>query len=47
MAAVHLLQVESQLTELQATERRVRQDEITDEIIELAAGESANRINSR
>jgi F-type H+-transporting ATPase subunit gamma len=46
MAAAHR-QVESQLTELQATERRVRQDEITAEIIELAAGESAYGINSR
>ncbi len=43
MAAAHR-QVESQLSELRATERRVRQDEITAEIIELAAGESAAAI---
>jgi F-type H+-transporting ATPase subunit gamma len=36
-------QVEKQLAKLHATERRVRQDEITDEIIELAAGETASR----
>ncbi len=36
-------QVESQLSRLQATQRRVRQEEITAEIIELAAGEAANR----
>lgn len=42
MASAHR-QVESQLFELQATERRVRQEEITAEIIELAAGESASR----
>ena len=42
MAAAHR-QVENQLTQLQATERRVRQDEITDEIIELSAGESATQ----
>ncbi|WP_296713219.1 F0F1 ATP synthase subunit gamma [Rhodoblastus sp.] len=35
--------VEKQLAKLHATERRVRQDEITDEIIELAAGETASR----
>ncbi len=46
MAAAHR-QVESRLAELQATGRRVRQDEITAEIIELAAGESANRTDSR
>ncbi|CAN5910134.1 FoF1 ATP synthase subunit gamma [soil metagenome] len=34
-------QVEQRLTALQATQRRVRQDEITAEIIELAAGATA------
>ncbi len=34
-------QIDRQLTSLQATQRRVRQDEITAEIIELAAGETA------
>lgn len=34
-------QIDRTLTGLQATQRRVRQDEITAEIIELAAGESA------
>ena len=34
-------QINRQLTSLQATQRRVRQDEITAEIIELAAGETA------
>ncbi len=41
MAAAHS-QVERQLGSLQATQRRVRQDEITAEIIELAAGETAS-----
>ena len=36
-------QVENQLSTLQATERIVRQEEITAEIIELAAGETASR----
>jgi F-type H+-transporting ATPase subunit gamma len=36
-------QVERQLSALQATERIVRQEEITAEIIELAAGETASR----
>ena len=36
-------QVEQQLAELQATQRIVRQEEITAEIIELAAGETASR----
>lgn len=36
-------QVEHQLSTLQATERIVRQEEITAEIIELAAGEAASR----
>lgn len=40
MAAAHG-QVERQLSELLATERIVRQEEITAEIIELAAGETA------
>ena len=42
MAAAHT-QTERQLAALQATERRVRQEEITAEIIELAAGEAATR----
>ena len=36
-------QVERQLTQLQARQRLVRQEEITAEVIELAAGESASR----
>lgn len=36
-------QVERELATLQATERIVRQEEITSEIIELAAGETASR----
>jgi F-type H+-transporting ATPase subunit gamma len=36
-------QIERQLSELQATQRHVRQEEITAEIIELAAGETASR----
>lgn len=36
-------QIERQLAKLQATERIVRQEEITAEIIELAAGETASR----
>jgi F-type H+-transporting ATPase subunit gamma len=32
-----------QLDELRATQRLVRQDEITAEIVELAAGETASR----
>jgi F-type H+-transporting ATPase subunit gamma len=35
-------QIERQLTSLRATQRHVRQDEITAEIIELAAGETAS-----
>jgi len=35
-------QIDRQLDTLQATQRRVRQDEITAEIIELAAGETAS-----
>lgn len=42
MAAAHT-HTERQLAELQATQRRVRQEEITAEIIELAAGEAASR----
>jgi F-type H+-transporting ATPase subunit gamma len=42
MAAAHT-HTERQLERLQATERRVRQEEITAEIIELAAGEAASR----
>jgi len=36
-------QIERQLASLQATQRLVRQEEITAEIIELAAGETASR----
>ena len=36
-------QIERQLASLRATQRRVRQEEITAEIIELAAGETASR----
>ncbi len=36
-------QVSRQLATLQATERRLRQEEITAEVIELAAGETASR----
>jgi F-type H+-transporting ATPase subunit gamma len=36
-------QIERQLGTLQATQRRVRQEEITAEIIELASGEAASR----
>jgi F-type H+-transporting ATPase subunit gamma len=36
-------QIERQLSALQATQRQVRQEEITAEIIELAAGEAASR----
>ncbi len=42
MAAAHT-QTERQLAALQTTQRRVRQEEITAEIIELAAGEAASR----
>lgn len=38
-------QIEHQLAELQATQRHLRQEEITAEIIELAAGETASRTN--
>lgn len=40
-------QIERQLGALQATERLVRQEEITAEIIELAAGETASRPDPR
>jgi F-type H+-transporting ATPase subunit gamma len=40
-------QIERQLFALQATERLVRQEEITAEIIELAAGETASQSDSR
>jgi len=36
-------QIERQLAALQAVQRQVRQEEITAEIIELAAGETASR----
>ncbi len=36
-------QIDRQLAALQATQRRVRQEEITAEIVELAAGETASR----
>lgn len=45
MTAAHT-QTDRQLAELQATQRRVRQEEITAEIIELAAGEAASRERS-
>jgi F-type H+-transporting ATPase subunit gamma len=44
MASAHN-QIERQLSSLQATQRRIRQDEITAEIIELATGETASRSN--
>jgi F-type H+-transporting ATPase subunit gamma len=44
-AACH--QIERQLSTLQAAERLVRQEEITAEIIELAAGETASQAGSR
>jgi F-type H+-transporting ATPase subunit gamma len=40
-------QIERELTSLQATQRRVRQEAITAEIIELAAGETASQIVPR
>ena len=42
MAAAHS-QIDRQLGSLEATQRLVRQEEITAEIIELAAGEAATR----
>lgn len=41
--AVTRNQIERQLSSLRATQRLVRQEEITEEIIELAAGETASR----
>ncbi|WP_158800679.1 F0F1 ATP synthase subunit gamma [Acidisoma sp. L85] len=38
-------QITRQLTALQTTQRLVRQEDITEEIIELAAGETASRLN--
>ena len=38
-------QVERQLAQLQSHQRLVRQEEITAEVIELAEGETANRVN--
>ncbi len=46
MASAHS-QIDLQLSELQATQRTVRQEEITAEIIELAAGETASRSDER
>ncbi|MFI5015670.1 MAG: F0F1 ATP synthase subunit gamma [Hyphomicrobiales bacterium] len=46
MASTHG-QIERQLSSLQATQQRVRQEEITSEIIELAAGETASRGHAR
>jgi F-type H+-transporting ATPase subunit gamma len=43
MAAAHN-QIERQLNSLRASQRHIRQDEITAEIIELAAGETASRL---
>jgi len=40
-------QIERRLSTLQARQRRVRQEEITAEIIELAAGETAGRTSRR
>jgi F-type H+-transporting ATPase subunit gamma len=40
-------QIERQLAALRSTQRRVRQEEITAEIIELAAGETASRSDRR
>jgi len=42
MAAAHT-QVKRQLSRLRAMQRQVRQEEITAEIIELAAGEAASQ----
>jgi len=38
-------QVERQLAQLQSHQRLVRKEEITAEVIELAAGDTANRVN--
>ncbi|HEY3909679.1 MAG TPA: F0F1 ATP synthase subunit gamma [Stellaceae bacterium] len=40
-------QIDRQLSLLQTAQRQVRQEEITAEIIELAAGETASRRGSR
>jgi F-type H+-transporting ATPase subunit gamma len=40
-------QIERQLSSMRATQRLVRQEEITAEIIELAAGETASRSEPR
>lgn len=40
-------QIDRQLTIVQARQRTVRQDDITEEIIELAAGETASQTNRR
>lgn len=40
-------EIEKQLSALRATQRLVRQEEITAEIIELASGETASRTDSR
>jgi F-type H+-transporting ATPase subunit gamma len=45
MAAAHN-QIERQLSALRARQQNVRQEEITAEIIELAAGETASRSGS-
>jgi F-type H+-transporting ATPase subunit gamma len=42
MASAHS-QIDKRILSLQAQERRVRQQEITEEVIELAAGETASR----
>jgi F-type H+-transporting ATPase subunit gamma len=42
MASAHS-QIDQRILSLQAQERRVRQQEITEEVIELAAGETASR----
>jgi F-type H+-transporting ATPase subunit gamma len=46
MASAHN-EIERQLSRLQGQQRVVRQEEITAEIIELAAGEAASRMNGR
>ena len=40
-------EIDRQLGELQATQRLVRQEEITAEIVELATGETASRAKRR
>jgi F-type H+-transporting ATPase subunit gamma len=40
-------EIDRQLDELRATQRLVRQDEITAEIVELATGETASRAKRR